>query len=173
VIGAEERFVQTADIRAAVKERETHLLDALNIDWRAGQPHITCPYKHHADSNPSWRCDRSKRRAFCTCGTRDALGVLVGVEAIEFAAAKIRGAELLDDSGCDLAGYAAAKKLPVDFLRSLGVLVEIEPWPEAVNGTALLDDTAATVREYVVLSARQADTTALWASPVRLVGSAQ
>jgi hypothetical protein len=47
-----ERFVTTADIRAAAKERETNLLEALNIGWRAGQPQIIRPSIHHADSNP-------------------------------------------------------------------------------------------------------------------------
>ena len=90
-----ERFVATADIRVAVKGRETDLLDALNIDWRRAKPHIPCPYQDHDDNNPSWRWDERKRKAFCTCGARDVLGVLMGVEGIEFDAAKIRAAELL------------------------------------------------------------------------------
>ncbi len=39
---------------------------------------------------------------------------------------------------------------------------EIEPWPEPVDGAALLDDMAVKVREYVIVSALQADTIALW-----------
>src|SRR6516225_9466460 len=92
---ADERYVTTADMRAALASRETELLDSLNIPWRDGRPHIACPYREHADNNPSWRWDERKRKAFCTCGTRDVLGVLMGVEGIEFEAAKIRAAELL------------------------------------------------------------------------------
>ncbi|MGA9308716.1 MAG: hypothetical protein WBW31_25200 [Candidatus Sulfotelmatobacter sp.] len=36
---------------------------------------------------PSWRWDERKCQAFCTCGARDVLGVLRGVEEIEFDAA--------------------------------------------------------------------------------------
>jgi hypothetical protein len=136
--GADQRLVTTADIRAAVRGRETDLLDALNIDWRRAKPHIRCPYQDHDDNNPSWRWDERKRKAFCTCGVRDALEVLKGVEGIEFDAAKIRAAELLNrpdlirerrgrkrkgggGAGCTLAGYAQAKRLPIEFLRSLGL----------------------------------------------------
>jgi hypothetical protein len=93
--GADQRFVTKADIRAAVKGRETDLLDALNIDWRRAKPHIRCPYRDHDDNHPSWRWDERKCKAFCTCGVRDVLGVLVGVEGIESDAAKVRVAELL------------------------------------------------------------------------------
>jgi hypothetical protein len=136
--GSDQRFVMTPDIRAAVRGRETDLLDALNIDWRRAKPHIRCPYQDHDDNNPSWRWDERKRKAFCTCGVRDALEVLMGVEGIEFDAAKIRAAELLNrpdlirerrgrkrkgggGAGCTLAGYAQAKRLPIEFLRSLGL----------------------------------------------------
>ena len=92
---AGERYVTTAGIRTALIGSETELIDALKIPWRDGRPHIACPYREHADNNPSWRWDERKRKAFCTCGTRDVLGVLMGVEGIEFEAAKIRAAELL------------------------------------------------------------------------------
>jgi hypothetical protein len=86
---------RAADIRAAITGRETELLDALNIRRRDGKPHIACPYRDHADDHPSWRWDERKRKAFCTCGARDVLGVLMGVEGIDFEAAKIRAAEFL------------------------------------------------------------------------------
>ena len=136
--GADQRFVTTPDIRAAVKGRETELLDTLKVDWRRGKLHIPCPYQDHDDNNPSWRWDERKCKAFCTCGARDVLGVLMGVEGIEFDAAKVRAAELLNrpelvrerrarkrkgesPSGLHLAGYAQAKRLPIEFLRSLGL----------------------------------------------------
>jgi len=42
------RGVQTRAIKEAVKGREAEILDALQIDWRSGQLHITCPYPRHA-----------------------------------------------------------------------------------------------------------------------------
>lgn len=92
---ADQRFVATADIRAALNGCETDLLDALNIDWHRAKSHIRCPYQDHDDNNPSWRWGERERKAFCTCGVRDVLGVLMGIEGIGFDAAKIRAAELL------------------------------------------------------------------------------
>jgi hypothetical protein len=148
-----ERYVTTTDIRDAVRGREADLLEALNIDWRRpkAKPHIACPYRDHADNSPSWRWDEHKHKAFCTCGARDVLGVLMGVEGIAFGAAKILAAELLKrpdlirerctrnrtgggderppgerrngatPAGCRLADYAEAKRLPLDFLLMNGL----------------------------------------------------
>ena len=151
IIDIGERFVATADIRAAIKGRETDLLDALGVLWRDGRPHINCPYPDHSDKNPSWRWDERKRRAICTCGSDPILNVLMKIEAINFQDAKLRAAELLNRNdliiqryrnkrqregqvlspnqasksataaGCRLSEYAEAKKLPIEFLRSLGV----------------------------------------------------
>ena len=52
-IGEQARFVATAAIRQAVVGRETDVLDALGIDWRAGRPHITCPYPDHGGADRS------------------------------------------------------------------------------------------------------------------------
>ena len=62
-----ERRVATAAIQAAVKGRETKVLEALGIAWAGGAPHISCPYPDHADENPSWRWDERKAKAYCTC----------------------------------------------------------------------------------------------------------
>ncbi len=150
---AADRYVTTADIRAAVRGHEADILDGLGIDWKQpkGHPHIHCPYPDHADDNPSWRWDIRKRKAFCTCGARIALGVLMEVEGIAFDAAKVRAAELLKrpdlirerharrrkgggdspspeqqrngatPAGCRLADYAEAKRLPLDFLLANGL----------------------------------------------------
>jgi MarR family len=91
-----DRFVTTPDIRAAIKGHETHLLDALGIRWREGNLHINCPYPDHPDNDPSWRWDQGKARAFCTCGSASILAILGKVEGINFEAAKIRAAELLN-----------------------------------------------------------------------------
>jgi hypothetical protein len=150
-MSGDERYVRTAEIRAAVKGHERELLDALNIPWREGKPHIRCPYRDHGDEHPSWRWDAQKRKAFCTCGPRDVLGVMMGVEGIGFDAAKIDAAELLNrpdlirerrarkrtgeggnmtpeqrcndttPAGCWLADYAEAKRLPLDFLLANGL----------------------------------------------------
>ncbi len=50
---AEGRFVPTNAIKQLVAGRETDVLDALGVDWRSGRPHIPCPYRDHADDNPS------------------------------------------------------------------------------------------------------------------------
>jgi hypothetical protein len=86
-----ERFVRTADIRAAVKGRETVVLDYLGIPWRAGRPHISCPYPTHADRDPSWRVDPKTGRIFCTCITRadDVFGAVMKIKAVSFDDAKI------------------------------------------------------------------------------------
>jgi hypothetical protein len=60
-IGA-ECYVQTADIRQAVRGRETDILDNLGIPWRDGRQHIRCPYPDHPDRNPSWRWDSRRSR---------------------------------------------------------------------------------------------------------------
>ena len=39
---------------------------------------------------------------------------------------------------------------------------ELDPWPEPVDGSALLDDLAATIRRYLVLEGTAADAVALW-----------
>jgi hypothetical protein len=146
-----DEYVQTRHIRTALHGREIEVLDQLNIDWRCAKPHISCPYKDHDDSHPSWRWDERKRKAFCSCGARDVLGVLMGVEGIEFEAAKIRAAELLKRpdlirergarkreggkggippeqpcngatlGGCRLAEFAEAKRLPLEFLLANGL----------------------------------------------------
>jgi putative DNA primase/helicase len=41
-------------------------------------------------------------------------------------------------------------------------LPDFEPWPEPVDGAALLDEIAVAIRGYVVLSPAQADAAALW-----------
>jgi MarR family len=126
-----DRYITTKDIRATLRGRETDILDALGIRWQNGEKHITCPYPDHADNHPSWRWDKRKARAFCTChaGGHSALDVLMHIEGIDFEAAKIRAAELLNRTdlirgrraGCTLTVYAVAKGLPIEFLRRVGL----------------------------------------------------
>jgi hypothetical protein len=100
-----ERFVVTADIRAAVKGRETETLDRLGVPWRKGKPHIDCPYPDHG-GNDDWRWDRRKTRAFCTCigkrpgerGSHSIFDVVALIEGVEFDTAKVRVAEIIGRS---------------------------------------------------------------------------
>ena len=59
-----------ADVKQAVAGREAQILDALNIKWRDGRPHVRCPYMTHLDKRPSWRWDSASSVAFCTCTVR-------------------------------------------------------------------------------------------------------
>jgi hypothetical protein len=182
-----DRFARTADIRAAIKGREPDLLDGLNIPWRDGKPHLSCPYLSHADNNPSWRWDKRKARAFCTChtGGHSALDVLMHIEGIDFEAAKLRAAEVLNrtdlirekrkskrrtkaevlppkqacngatPAGCRLADYAAAKRLPIEFLCSLGLAeISYQGGPAIKIPYLAADGTEAAARFRLALEGR-------------------
>jgi hypothetical protein len=182
-----DRYVTTPDIRVAIRGHETGILDGLGIDWQQSKasPHTNCPYLDHADTRPSWRWDARKRRAFCTCGARDVLGVLMGVEGIEFGPAKIRAAELLKRpdlikerharklkggrqhippeqhrngatlAGCSLVDYAVAKRLPIDFLRSLGLSeITYQGAPAVKIPYFAADGTEAVVRFRIALDGK-------------------
>jgi hypothetical protein len=92
---AAQQFVATADIRVAIKGRETNLLDALGILWRSARLHINCPFPDHPDRNPSWRFDERTGRAICTCGSHSIFDILMKIEGLTFDEAKIRAAEIL------------------------------------------------------------------------------
>jgi hypothetical protein len=93
-----ERYVSTRAIQAAVQGRETEMLEALQISWENGGPHIHCPYPDHNDENPSWRWDRAKARAHPTCiarGEHSIFDVVMQIESSNFEAAKLRIAQIL------------------------------------------------------------------------------
>ncbi len=96
------RYVTTPAIKAAVNGREGDILDRLGIAWRNGRQHISCPYPDHDDHNPSWRWDEKRNRAYCTCiterGSDGIFDVIAKVAKLDFAAAKLRAAELLGRS---------------------------------------------------------------------------
>ncbi|MGC2411976.1 MAG: DUF927 domain-containing protein [Stellaceae bacterium] len=93
---AADRYVATRDIRAAIRGHETDILDGLGIGWRAGRPHIPCPYPDHTDNNDSWRWDARRAKAWCSCTKGDGiLDVLMKVEGCDFGRAKVRIAEIL------------------------------------------------------------------------------
>ncbi len=174
-------FVTTADIRAGIKGHEADLLEALDIRWRDGKPHIRCPYQHHLDQHASWRWDPHKRRAYCTCisGSHSVLDVLMHVHGYDFNQAKIYAAELLGRPdlirtrkqkgeggdippeqqrngatpiGCTLMAYAEAKRLSISFLRSLGLAEIRYQGPPAVRIPYLAEDgSEAAVRFRVAL----------------------
>jgi putative DNA primase/helicase len=65
---------------------------------------------------------------------------------------------------------AAAREDEVDEKQGHSLkLPEPEPWPEPVDGVALLSGLAAAIRRHVVLSNSMADATALWAVHTHLV----
>src|SRR5262245_22311443 len=53
-----EFYVAKREIQEAVRGREPVVLDALGIDWRAGRPHIDCPYPEHGGKR-DWRWDEA------------------------------------------------------------------------------------------------------------------
>jgi hypothetical protein len=132
-------------IRRALEAREEQILDAV----------IRCPYPDHDDTNPSWRCDVRKKRAYCTCGSEPILGILMRIEAIDFDTAKVRATNVLGRSnliperrrkkvrgsggspppdpnrltappGCRFAEYAAAKAF-IDVESGLAWLASMPP----------------------------------------------
>ena len=93
----DNRHVATRAIKDAVKGREVEILHGLNIGWSGDQQHITCPYPDHDDNDPSWRWDDKTGRAYCTCKNGHTIFDVVGTkEGIDFEAAKIRVAQMLD-----------------------------------------------------------------------------
>ena len=52
-------------------------------------------------------------------------------------------------------------------------LADDEPWPDPVNGAALLDETAAFIRRHVVLREPQADAIALWTAAAHAIDGLQ
>jgi Protein of unknown function (DUF3631) len=135
---AAQPYVVVSAIKAAVAGRETDIIDKLKIAWRSGSPHIRCPYLGHVDKHASWRWDPEKARGFCTCSAPASIfDVIMRVEGCDFSKASVRAAELIDRTdlirgddkkdkaaalpGCSIADYAAAKRLPEEFLRSLGL----------------------------------------------------
>jgi hypothetical protein len=143
-----DRHVPTTEIKSAVAGRETEILDKLGIPWRDGRPHIHCPYLGHFDKHASWRWDKDKARAFCTCSDKaqSIFDVIIRVEGGDFAHAAARAAEMIgrpdlaspkaggsgtsrgvgrdtddDRPGLSLHEFAAAKALPEEFLRRLGL----------------------------------------------------
>ena len=90
-----EHYAPTAAAKQAVAGRETEILDALNIPWRSGRPHIRCPYPAHGGED-DWRWDEKTARAYCTCNkSHSILDVIMKVECIDFEAAKIRALEII------------------------------------------------------------------------------
>jgi putative DNA primase/helicase len=128
---ARSRHVQWRAVKAAVKGRETEILDRLGIDWRSPETHIRCPYPTHDDHHPSWRWDAEAGKARCSCDASASIfDVIMKIEGIDFPTAQVRAAELLGredliggaaPAGLTLEEYAEAKHLPIDWLNKIGV----------------------------------------------------
>jgi putative DNA primase/helicase len=126
------RRVPWRAIKDAVKGRETEILDALGIGWQS-KTHITCPYPGHDDRHPSWRWDIAAAKARCSCDSSASIfDVIMKMCGVDFQEARATAAEMLgredligtDDSaaGLTLEEYADAKRLPLDWLRDIGVV---------------------------------------------------
>jgi hypothetical protein len=93
--GTGDLYTPTRKVQEAIKGRETDVLDALKIDWRKGNPHITCPYPTHG-GEADWRWDARLARARCTCTKGDSIfDVTMKVAGLDFEAAKLRVAEMI------------------------------------------------------------------------------
>ena len=129
------RYVPTNAAKEAIRGREAEIVRALGIPWNGSGKHIRCPDPAHPDKNPSWRL-LPDGRAVCTCRQPHSIFDVAGyAKGLDFEASKIMVLELIgrDDlivdpdvnrshaAGLTLAEYAAAKKLPVDFLHGLGL----------------------------------------------------
>jgi hypothetical protein len=128
------RYVPTPVARQAVQGRESEVIRALGVPWH-GRDHIHCPYPNHPDKDPSWRL-MDNGNAVCTCTpSHSVFDVAMHLEGLDFEAAKIRVVEAIGRSdlivdpaaekpkteGLTLEQYAAAKRLPIDFLQALGI----------------------------------------------------
>jgi hypothetical protein len=98
---ANDRFVRTKEICAAVAGREEEILRALNIPWNGGRSHMRCLYADHDDNDPSWRWDERRARAYCTCIERadSIFDVVMKMKRLNFDAAKIFVAGALGRDG--------------------------------------------------------------------------
>lgn len=72
--------------KQALVGKEDDALAAIGVPWPSGKRtgHIRCPFPNHDDKDPSWRWDRNKARAFCTClpGSADIVDVAQRVKHI-------------------------------------------------------------------------------------------
>jgi len=131
-VTAEARYVPTDGAKNAVKGREAEIIRGLGINWHPGRTqHILCPYPDHPDKHPSWRL-LEDGRVVCTCDgnkTHSIFDAIIRMRGLDFASAKIAAAEILGRTdlivepgeGLTLATYAEAKRLPLEFLRELGL----------------------------------------------------
>jgi uncharacterized protein DUF5906 len=130
--GSKRPYVITKALKAAIEGRAPEIVSAIGIRWN-GRDHVHCPYPDHDDKNPSWRLMPSGL-AICTCcggKAHSVIDVVMKVLGLRFDEAKIRIAEILGrtdliidpltDKGLTLEEYAAAKKLPLEFLTKLGI----------------------------------------------------
>lgn len=135
-----ERYIPTDTAHQAVQGREDEVVRALGIHWHGSSGHIRCPYPNHEDRNPSWRLMDSGQAvcsAPCVCGGKphSVFDVAMYLESINFEAAKIRVIEAIgrqdlvidpnakrqQQQGLTLAQFAEAKRLPVEWLRLIGL----------------------------------------------------
>jgi hypothetical protein len=90
-VSTSKRYVPTAQIRDAVKGRETDVLKELGVQWNSRSSHIACPYPDHPDHEPSWRWDHKciEKKG------HSIFDVIAAKEGLSFEAAKMRVAEII------------------------------------------------------------------------------
>lgn len=161
------RYVPTGAAKAAVHGREAEIVRSIGVPWNGRNGKITCPDPAHTDRNPSWRL-MPDGHIVCTCRPpHSVFDVISYVEGIDFEASKIRVAEILGrgdlivdpeaaPAGLTLAAYAEAKRLPVEFLRGLGLRDGIHRGSPAVRIPYLAaDGTEMSPRWRVSLAAKK------------------
>jgi hypothetical protein len=127
------------DIHEQIRGRELELIKkAANsgFHWPPanGKAHVHCPFPDHSDENPSWRWDDAKCRYFCTCppGGGSAIDALMRLKGLDFQDAANWAREQLGlatkRENITLEAYAEKKKLPIEFLRDLGLKTIQSPW---------------------------------------------
>ncbi len=92
----------------------------------------------------------------------EAIARLCRLDPIEYDQARLAAAEALDIRMSTLDKMVAQARGDDGDDDSDLTLPDPEPWPEAVDGDALLDGIAAAVRRYLVLPSGAAEVAALW-----------
>jgi hypothetical protein len=89
------RYVDTAEIKAAVQDRALAVIEALGIPWSGNKVHVKCPYPEHG-GDTDWRWDDDKGAAFCNCSKGDDIFTVVRkVRGCTFNDAKLYIAEIV------------------------------------------------------------------------------
>jgi len=119
----------------------------------APQPNAPGPQRRSAKPNGSGKADP----------TDVEIARLAELSAVQYERERTGAAERLGIRVSILDRLVAADREPDDSKQGRALkLHEPEPWHEAVNGTELLNNLSAVIRQHVVMPDHAADTAALW-----------